>query len=115
MVALREQMHMGSDCWTKKQQRAPCMQAASAARERRLMVTARGEIDLKFITNLRRAMSTPALYSLIPVNCLTEEMNCTAFRVATRIGGEWGAPPGTAASPTSVSPDPRSPGAPRGA
>ena len=89
MAALRLQLHMSSDAWSKKQDGKPLDGRAGARRETRMMSSARGEIDAKYHQHMMQAITSPGLYSILPLRSRNEQLKCIAFRIACKMHGEW--------------------------
>ena len=58
-------------------------------RDFRVLVAAKGGLDIVFRFHLQQVFRTPALWSLLPQSHLTEHMRCLIFRMASREGAEF--------------------------
>ena len=94
MVVFRKMLYWGSIAW-EKDQRKRAVDGASAsvggvsAREYRVVLAARGELDAQFHLYLRKIASVETLWRLLGTHKCTEKDRALAFRILAKGGAEY--------------------------
>ena len=76
---LRKQLKVGSAEWERQQQLLSMDPAAAGGRDFRLLISARGDLDIQFQAHQRALVERPTLWALLDPASATESSLCLVF------------------------------------
>lgn len=91
MKYLRKQLWMGSHAWESKQVAKSLQpgQVGHVRRDFRLLVAARGEMELEFFEHQRALFIYPKIWTILPKAAFDEATRCLIFRMLSRAAAEF--------------------------